>query len=298
MSVLIRDDEQGITAALREAHASVEADEVPVGCVIVHDGIVVGRGHNQVETLQDATARAQIMAIGAASSSLGSWRLNECTMYVALEPCAMCAGAIILARMGRLVYAATDPKAGACGSVLDVIHERRLNPRVEVTSGVLADACGQLLKEFFQRKRKGATAMSDHLERALDQAIEHLSANSGTLHLKAADRMVLVLAGSRNIPPPVVEIVREVPWGKGMAGLAAERAEPVSVCNIQTTQSTDVRPGANATGLQGALVVPIMRGADVVGTLGVGCLGDREFTADESRWLLDYASRLAESSAL
>jgi tRNA(adenine34) deaminase len=153
VSVLIRDDEQGMRAALREAHASAAADEVPVGCVIVHDGLVIGRGHNRVETLQDATAHAEIVAIGAASTALESWRLNECTMYVTLEPCAMCAGAIILSRVGRLVYGAYDPKAGACGSVLDVIHERRLNHRVDITAGVLADECGALLKEFFAKKR-------------------------------------------------------------------------------------------------------------------------------------------------
>jgi tRNA(adenine34) deaminase len=154
VSVLIRDDEQGMRAALREAHASAALDEVPVGCIIVHDGLVIGRGHNQVETLQDATAHAEVVAIGAASTALGSWRLHECTMYVTLEPCAMCAGAIILSRVGRLVYGASDPKAGACGSVLDVIHERRLNHRVDITTGVLADECGELLREFFVKKRR------------------------------------------------------------------------------------------------------------------------------------------------
>jgi len=152
----IRDDEQGMRAALREAEASAAVDEVPIGCVIVHDGLVIGRGHNQVESLQDATAHAEIIAIGAASTALASWRLNECTLYVTLEPCAMCAGAIILARVGRLVYGAADPKAGACGSVLDVIHERRLNHRVEVEAGLLAEECGALLREFFARKRRAA----------------------------------------------------------------------------------------------------------------------------------------------
>jgi tRNA(adenine34) deaminase len=154
--MLIRDDEQGMRSAMREAQVSLEKNEVPIGCVIVHDGIIVGRGHNQVEGLRDATAHAEIVAIGAASTTLESWRLHECTMYVTLEPCAMCAGAIILARLGRLVYAATDPKAGACGSVLDVIHEPRLNHRVEITSGVLADECGAMLKAFFQKKRREA----------------------------------------------------------------------------------------------------------------------------------------------
>jgi tRNA(adenine34) deaminase len=152
--VLIRDDEMGMHAALREARASAAADEVPVGCVVVREGMIIGRGHNQTERLQDATAHAEILAIGAASNALQSWRLNECTMYVTLEPCAMCAGAIILARLGRLVYGARDPKAGACGSVLDVIHETRLNHRVPVTEGVLAEEAGDLLREFFAKKRR------------------------------------------------------------------------------------------------------------------------------------------------
>jgi tRNA(adenine34) deaminase len=151
--VLIRDDEAGMRSALREARASADADEVPVGCVIVHDGMVIGRGHNQTETLQDATAHAEIVAIGAASNALGSWRLIDCTMYVTLEPCAMCAGAIVLARLGRVVWGAADPKAGACGSVLDVLGEPRLNHHPIVESGVLAEECGELLREFFRRKR-------------------------------------------------------------------------------------------------------------------------------------------------
>ena len=150
----IRDDEQGMRAALREAVAAAEADEVPVGCIIVHEGLIVGRGHNQVERLQDATAHAEIVAIGAASAAVGSWRLTGCTAYVTLEPCAMCAGAMVLARVTRLVYGAADPKAGGCGSVLDVIHEPRLNHRVQVVSGLLAEECGDLLRGFFERKRR------------------------------------------------------------------------------------------------------------------------------------------------
>jgi len=157
--VLIVDDETGMRAALREARESLLRDEVPVGCVVVHDGMVVGRGHNQVEALQDATAHAEILAIGAASNALGSWRLSDCTLYVTLEPCAMCAGAIVLARLGRMVYGATDPKAGACGSVLDVIGERRLNHRVAVTHGVLSGDCGELLREFFRKKRKAVEGL-------------------------------------------------------------------------------------------------------------------------------------------
>src|SRR5262245_19277560 len=152
--MLVRSDEEGMQAALREARAAEASDEVPVGCVIVHEGTIVGRGHNQVERLQDATAHAEIVAIGAASNALQSWRLSECTLYVTLEPCAMCAGAIVLARLGRMVYGATDPKAGACGSVLDVIHERRLNHRVDVTPGVLPDECGEALRTLVPRKRR------------------------------------------------------------------------------------------------------------------------------------------------
>ena len=147
-------------AALREARASAAADEVPVGCVIVHEGLVIGRGHNQVEGLKDATAHAEILAIGAASAALGSWRLHECTLYVTLEPCSMCAGAIVLARLARLVYGAPDPKAGACGSVLDVIREPRLNHRAEVRGGLLADECGALLREFFSKKRREGNGKS------------------------------------------------------------------------------------------------------------------------------------------
>jgi tRNA(adenine34) deaminase len=154
--VLVRDDDAGMEAALREARASAGRDEVPVGCVIVRDRVIVGRGHNQTEGLQDATAHAEILAIGAASNALGSWRLTDCTLYVTLEPCAMCAGAIVLARLTRLVYGAADPKAGACGSVLDVIREPRLNHRVEVSAGPRAEECGSLLREFFARKRREA----------------------------------------------------------------------------------------------------------------------------------------------
>ena len=153
MSVLIRDDDEGMRAALREAQASAAADEVPVGCVVVHEGVIVGRGHNQVEGLQDATAHAEILAIGAASTAMQSWRLTECTLYVTLEPCAMCAGAIVLARIPRVVYGATDPKAGAAGSVLDVLGEKRLNHRPDVAGGLLAEESAGILREFFLTRR-------------------------------------------------------------------------------------------------------------------------------------------------
>jgi tRNA(adenine34) deaminase len=159
--IAVRDDEDGMRAALREARASADADEVPVGCVVVHEGVIIGRGHNQVEMLQDATAHAEIVAIGAASNALQSWHLEECTLFVTLEPCAMCAGAMVLARLGRLVYGAADPKAGACGSVLDVIHERKLNHRVKASGGVMAEECGAILKSFFARKRREAAERAE-----------------------------------------------------------------------------------------------------------------------------------------
>jgi len=143
-----------MNSALAQARTGLDEGEVPVGCVIVHDGVIVGRGHNQVERLKDATAHAEIVAIGAASTALDSWRLSECTLYVTLEPCAMCAGAIVLARVGRVVFGALDPKAGACGSVLNVIDEPRLNHAPAVTSGVLADEAAALLSAFFVQQRK------------------------------------------------------------------------------------------------------------------------------------------------
>ncbi|MBN1504448.1 MAG: tRNA adenosine(34) deaminase TadA [Candidatus Eisenbacteria bacterium] len=154
-----RADVRWMRLALAEAEAAAEKDEVPVGAVIVQGDRVIGRGHNQVETLKDPTAHAEIIAIGAAGTFLNSWRLEDATMYVTLEPCAMCAGAIVLARLKRLVYGARDPKAGACGSVMSVIDNPRLNHRVSVESGVLAQESGELLTEFFERKRRDARAV-------------------------------------------------------------------------------------------------------------------------------------------
>jgi tRNA(adenine34) deaminase len=152
----LRDDEDAMRAALAEAQKALDEGEVPIGCVVVHEGMVVGRGHNQVERLRDATAHAEILAIGAASDARQDWRLEDCTLYVTLEPCAMCAGAIVLSRVGRVVYGAHDPKAGACGSVLNVLDEPRLNHSPALTSGVLADEAGGLLSEFFEMKRRQA----------------------------------------------------------------------------------------------------------------------------------------------
>jgi tRNA(adenine34) deaminase len=148
------EDERFLRQALREAEDALQHDDVPVGAVVVRDGIVIGRGHNQRELLQDPTAHAEILAITAAASEVGSWRLEGCTLYVTLEPCAMCAGAIVLARLPRLVFGAWDPKAGACGSVLSIVTEPRLNHRVAPEGGVLADECASLLRRFFSARRR------------------------------------------------------------------------------------------------------------------------------------------------
>jgi len=143
-----------MTQALREAEQAAEEGEVPVGAVIVHNSMVIGRGHNRPEGLHDATAHAEILAIGAASETLGDWRLEDCTIYVTLEPCPMCAGAIVQARIPVLVYGASDPKAGACGTLYDITNDPRLNHQVEVISGVMKDDSAFMLKEFFRRLRK------------------------------------------------------------------------------------------------------------------------------------------------
>ncbi len=146
-------DRRWMREALRLAEAALGHDEVPVGCVIVHDGRAVGRAHNQRETLRDPTAHAEMIAITQAAEALDAWRLSGCTLYVTLEPCAMCTGAMILARVDRLVYGASDPKGGAVRSVFRLLDEPRLNHRIPVTAGVMAEECSQLLKRFFLARR-------------------------------------------------------------------------------------------------------------------------------------------------
>ncbi|HEY7727356.1 MAG TPA: tRNA adenosine(34) deaminase TadA [Candidatus Eisenbacteria bacterium] len=149
-------------AALAEARAAASDGEVPVGAVVVYEGRVVGRGRNRTEAAQDPTAHAEILAIGAAAQALKSWRLDGCTLYATLEPCHMCAGAIVLARIDRVVYGARDPKAGACGSLAMVPQDLRLNHRAEVVPGVLAEECGAILEAFFQgRRNRGEPAASN-----------------------------------------------------------------------------------------------------------------------------------------
>ena len=146
-------DEYFMKLALREAGRAMENDDVPVGCVIAHEGEVLAAAPNERELRGDPTAHCEVLALREAARRLGSWRLTGCVLYVTLEPCAMCAGAIVLARVPRVVYAAADPKAGACGSVLDVLGEPRLNHRPEVAGGLLADDAAGILREFFLTRR-------------------------------------------------------------------------------------------------------------------------------------------------
>jgi tRNA(adenine34) deaminase len=146
-------DEYFMRLAIREAQAALEHDDVPIGAVVVRDGEVIGAAHNERELRQDPTAHAELIALREASRALGSWRVLDTVLYVTLEPCAMCAGAIVLARVPRLVYGATDPKAGAAGSVLDVLDQPRLNHRPAVAGGLLAEECAELLTDFFGSRR-------------------------------------------------------------------------------------------------------------------------------------------------
>ena len=145
---------EAMQAAIAEARSAEAEGEVPVGAVVVFQGGVIGRGQNRVIRDSDPTAHAEIVAMRAAAQYLRNYRLNGCELYVTLEPCAMCAGAILHARVQRLVFATADPKAGACGSVLDVMNHPKLNHRVEVESGLLAEECGMMLQSFFRAKRE------------------------------------------------------------------------------------------------------------------------------------------------
>ena len=140
--------------ALGLARQAYELDEVPVGAVIVREGRVIAAAHNRCEQLRDATAHAEMIAITQAAESVGDWRLEDCVLYVTLEPCIMCAGAILQSRVARVVFGAMDPKGGAVGSMFNLLNDARLNHRCDVVTGVRAEECGRLLTEFFQAKRK------------------------------------------------------------------------------------------------------------------------------------------------
>ncbi|HEU4721580.1 MAG TPA: tRNA adenosine(34) deaminase TadA [Gemmatimonadaceae bacterium] len=147
-------DLEWMRAALAEARAAAAEGDVPVGAVVVHEGVAIARAANRTVRDQDPTAHAELLAIRAASAALGRWRLDDCTLFVTLEPCAMCAGAIVLARVARVVLGAWDPKAGMVGSVADLLRHPRLNHRAEVAGGVLEVECGDLLREFFAERRR------------------------------------------------------------------------------------------------------------------------------------------------
>jgi tRNA(adenine34) deaminase len=149
----MRDEERWMEEALAVARAGGEAGEVPVGALVVREGVVLSRASNRTVRDQDPTAHAEMLALRAAAAALGSWRLLGCTLYVTLEPCAMCAGAIVLARVERVVFGAWDDKAGMAGSVGDLLRHPRLNHRPEVEGGVCADACGAMLREMFAARR-------------------------------------------------------------------------------------------------------------------------------------------------
>jgi tRNA(adenine34) deaminase len=152
-TALFPKDEYFMRLALREAERALEHEDVPIGCVIARDGEVVAAFPNERELRQDPTAHCEILALRHAAQSAGTWRLNSDVLYVTLEPCAMCAGAIVLARVARVVYGAPDPKAGAAGSVLDVLGEPQLNHRPQLAGGLLADESAALLREFFAPRR-------------------------------------------------------------------------------------------------------------------------------------------------
>jgi tRNA(adenine34) deaminase len=145
--------QQAMRLALQQAQEALAADEVPVGAVIIRDSRVVAAAHNQREQLRDPTAHAEMIAITQAAQAVGDWRLDRCTLYVTLEPCIMCAGAILQARIPLVVYGAADPKAGAVQTLYRLLDDQRLNHRAATLGGVLADPCGELLRRFFQRQR-------------------------------------------------------------------------------------------------------------------------------------------------
>ena len=146
-------DREAMEAAIVEARGAAESGEVPIGAVVVHGGEIIAHGQNSVIRTSDPTAHAEIVALRQAAQTLGNYRLNGCTLYVTLEPCAMCAGAMIHARLDRLVFATPDPKAGACGSVLSVINHPQLNHQMQVEQGILADEAAELLRGFFRDRR-------------------------------------------------------------------------------------------------------------------------------------------------
>ncbi len=158
---MLNSDEMFMREAIRQARLASQEDEVPVGAVIVHENKIIAKAHNQIEMLKDPTAHAEMIAITQATNYLSSKWLQDCTLYVTIEPCSMCAGALVLARISRIFFGAQDPKTGACGSVMNIASHAVLNHRIEVFGGILAEECANILSEFFQEKRHARRMMEN-----------------------------------------------------------------------------------------------------------------------------------------
>ena len=175
---MINLDETFMQEAIRQAKKAAEIDEVPIGAVVAYENKIIARSYNQVEMLKDPTAHAEMIAVTAATNYLSSKWLQECTLYVTIEPCSMCAGALVLARLGRVCFGAEDPKAGACGSVLNIAHHKGLNHRLDVQGGILTPQCSALMSEFFKKKRKINTVLK---KRNIDKFMEEFKGESTKL---------------------------------------------------------------------------------------------------------------------
>lgn len=151
--IIAKSDNFFMKEAIKEAQKAFSLDEVPVGAVIVHKNRIIAKAHNEIELLKDPTAHAEMLALTEACNFLGNKWLLDCIIYVTIEPCSMCAGALVLSRIKKIIFGASDPKAGACGSVINVINNKKLNHHIEVTKGILEKDCSRLLKEFFKKKR-------------------------------------------------------------------------------------------------------------------------------------------------
>ncbi|MFH1397898.1 MAG: tRNA adenosine(34) deaminase TadA [Candidatus Omnitrophota bacterium] len=151
---MLKEDRFYMAQALKEARQALEEDEVPVGCVIVYNNRIIARSHNQIERLKDPTAHAEMIALTSAANYLDTKWLNGVSLYVTIEPCSMCAGALVLARIKNLIFGARDPKTGACGSIVNIINLKKLNHRIKVKKGILREDCAVILKDFFRKKRK------------------------------------------------------------------------------------------------------------------------------------------------
>ncbi|MFC3928166.1 tRNA adenosine(34) deaminase TadA [Streptococcus caprae] len=173
MDYTLEEKEGFMREALREAQLSLQKEEIPIGCIIVHEGQIIGRGHNAREELNQAVMHAEIMAINQANATVGNWRLLDCTLFVTIEPCVMCSGAIGLARLPQVIYGAKNPKFGAAGSLYNILTDERLNHRVQVETGILEEDCAQIMQDFFRlgrAKKKEAKAREKALLLLADES--------------------------------------------------------------------------------------------------------------------------------